>query len=42
LGTGAIYLKIERPGRNADHSPPSSTEVKNGGAIPHLPLCLAT
>jgi hypothetical protein len=26
----------KRPGREADHSPPSSTEVKNGGAIPQL------
>jgi hypothetical protein len=23
--------------READHSPPSSTEVKNGGAIPPFP-----
>jgi hypothetical protein len=27
---------IKRPGRKADHSPPSSAEVKNGGAIPPL------
>jgi hypothetical protein len=30
------------PGRQADHSPPSSTEVKDGGAIrplPHLSSC---
>jgi hypothetical protein len=25
------------PGREADHSPPSSVEVKNGGTIPPLP-----
>jgi hypothetical protein len=25
------------PGGKADHSPPSSAEVKNGGAIPPLP-----
>jgi hypothetical protein len=25
-----------RPGREADHSPPSSTEVKNAWAIPPL------
>jgi hypothetical protein len=25
------------PGGEADHSPPSSIEVKNGGAIPPLP-----
>jgi hypothetical protein len=27
----------KRKGREADHSPPSSAEVKNGGAIPPLP-----
>jgi hypothetical protein len=27
----------KRPGREADQSPPSSVEVKNGGAIPPLP-----
>jgi hypothetical protein len=33
-------LGIRRPGRDADHSPPSSAEVKNGGVIPPLLLCL--
>jgi hypothetical protein len=28
---------INRPGREADHLPPSCAEVKNGGAIPPLP-----
>jgi hypothetical protein len=28
---------VKRPGREADHLPPSSAEVKNGGAIPPLP-----
>jgi hypothetical protein len=28
MGTGAISLGIKRPGREADHSPPSSAEVK--------------
>jgi hypothetical protein len=28
---------IKRQGCEADHSPPSSAEVKNGGAIPPLP-----
>jgi hypothetical protein len=28
---------VNRPGCEADHSPPSSVEVKNGGAIPPLP-----
>jgi hypothetical protein len=27
----------QRQGREADHSPPSTTEVKKGGAIPPLP-----
>jgi hypothetical protein len=34
---GAISLGIMRPGREADHSPPSNAEMKNGGAIPPLP-----
>jgi hypothetical protein len=33
---GIIYLEVKRPGSEADHSPPSSTEDKNGGAIPPL------
>jgi hypothetical protein len=28
---------VKGPGREANHSPPSSVEVKNGGAIPPLP-----
>jgi hypothetical protein len=32
MGTGANV-----PGREADHSPPSSSEVKNDGAMPPLP-----
>jgi hypothetical protein len=28
---------VEQPGCEADHSPPSSAKVKNGGAIPPLP-----
>jgi hypothetical protein len=32
MGTG-----VKRPGREADHSPPSRAEVKKGGAIPPLP-----
>jgi hypothetical protein len=28
---------VKRPGSEADHSPPSSAEVKNGGAMPPLP-----
>jgi hypothetical protein len=32
---GALSLGVS-PGREADHSPPSNAEVKNGGAIPPL------
>jgi hypothetical protein len=28
---------VKRPGREADHSPTSSAEVKNDGAVPTLP-----
>jgi hypothetical protein len=31
-----LSLGIKRPGREAVHSPSSSAEVKNGGAIPPL------
>jgi hypothetical protein len=34
---GALSPGVKRPGRYADHSPPSSAEVKNGGTIPPLP-----
>jgi hypothetical protein len=27
---------VKRPGFEADHSPPASAEVKDGGAIPPL------
>jgi hypothetical protein len=33
---GAVSPGVKRLGREADHSPPSSAEVKNGGAIPPL------
>jgi hypothetical protein len=33
----APFLVVKRQGREANHSPPSSTEVKNGGAINSLP-----
>jgi hypothetical protein len=32
-----ISLGVKRPGHEADHSPPSSAEVKNGGDMPPLP-----
>jgi hypothetical protein len=28
VGTGALSLGVKRPGRQADHSPPSTAEVK--------------
>jgi hypothetical protein len=37
---GTISPGVKRPGREADHSLPSSAKVKNGGAIPPLPPCL--
>jgi hypothetical protein len=33
----ALPPGVKQSGREADHSPPSSAEVKNGGAIPPLP-----
>jgi hypothetical protein len=42
IGSGAhpaFYpMGVKRPGCEADHSPPSSTEVKNCGPIAPLPL----
>jgi hypothetical protein len=37
LVPGAISPGVKQPGRKADHSPPSSAEVNNGGDIPPLP-----
>jgi hypothetical protein len=34
---GAVSLGVKRSGRDADHSPPSSAEVKSGLAIHPLP-----
>jgi hypothetical protein len=31
-------MGVKRPRRIADHSPPSSAEIKNDGAIPPLPI----
>jgi hypothetical protein len=33
LVAGALSPGVKRPGRESDHSPPSSANVKNGGAI---------
>jgi hypothetical protein len=40
VGNGGSFPGVKRPGREADHSPPSSAEVKNGGALPPLPHTL--
>jgi hypothetical protein len=34
IGTMSFSLGVKRPGREADHSPPSSAEVKNGAILP--------
>jgi hypothetical protein len=36
----ALSSGINRQGHEADHSPPSSAEVKSGGALLPLPICL--
>jgi hypothetical protein len=36
LVLGVLSLRVKWQGHEADHSPPSNTEVKNGGAIPPL------
>jgi hypothetical protein len=36
VGNGTLFLRVKRPGCEADLSPPSSAEVKNGGTIPPL------
>jgi hypothetical protein len=36
VGIG-ISSRVKWPGRENDHSPPSSSEVKKSGAIPSLP-----
>jgi hypothetical protein len=37
MGTEGYFPGLNRPGREADHSPPSSAEIKNGGCTPPLP-----
>jgi hypothetical protein len=34
---GALSLWVKRPGREADHSPPSSNEVKNASSYTSIP-----
>jgi len=36
-GTGGPYPGVKRPGREADHSPPSSAEVKNAWSYTSTP-----
>jgi hypothetical protein len=36
-GGGDLSLVVKRPRHEADHSPLSSAQVKNGGVIPPLP-----
>jgi hypothetical protein len=41
MGTRGLSLGIKRSGREADHSPPSSAEVKEGVELyPTLPILL--
>jgi hypothetical protein len=37
VGAGAASTGVKRQGREANHSPKSNVEVKNGGAIPPVP-----
>jgi hypothetical protein len=37
MGTGALSLGEKRPGREADHSPPSSAEVNNAWSYTSTP-----
>jgi hypothetical protein len=34
---GTLSLEVKRLGQEADHSPPPSLKVDNGGALPQLP-----
>jgi hypothetical protein len=36
----AVYPEVKRPGLEADHSPLSSSEVKNGAAVPSFSVRL--
>jgi hypothetical protein len=40
MGTGAASPGVKRKGREADHSPRTIVEIKNGGVVPPLHLCL--
>jgi hypothetical protein len=36
---GNLSPRVKRPGRESDHSPPSSAKVKNSEPILHSPMC---
>jgi hypothetical protein len=38
VGSQRLSPGVKRQGREADHSPPSSADVKKGGAMPPLPM----
>jgi hypothetical protein len=40
MGTACSFLRIMRSKRETDHSLPTSSKVKNGGAIPPFPIRL--
>jgi hypothetical protein len=40
MGAKGCFCRGKRPGRESDHSPPSSTEAKKDGAVPHSPIRL--
>jgi hypothetical protein len=41
MGTRGSFPGVKRPGREADHSPPSSAEVKEWVELYlHSPICL--
>jgi hypothetical protein len=37
IGTGSFFPGVKQPGREADHSPPSSAEVKNPSSYTSVP-----
>jgi hypothetical protein len=40
MDTGGSFSGVKQQRLEADHSPPSSAQIKNGGAVPPLPICL--
>jgi hypothetical protein len=40
MGTGGSFPRVKQLGHEADHAPESSAEIKNGAAIPSLPIHL--